>query len=527
MVAASPRHGVGVDRLNAFDGLDAMRSDYAAARESRYVRRRHGLPAGGASADYHVRSEGDYLRMMELARDMVRNDQIVGPAVQKLLTNVLQDGFTPDPQTGDDDVNLALRDRWSRWCCDPRACDLAGQLTFRKMEYQVLGSFFTDGDIFGLPQASGEMELVEAHRCRTPRNTKLPVVHGVKLDPATRRRLAYWFTRDNIDPMAALNKVGDVRQVPALDDDGEPLVFHVYDPLRVSQTRGITALAPIFSTLSMFEDINFAKMVQQQSVSSWAMLIERNRDFTPGAAAAGAKTGERRNADDPDGEGMIKQIGPGMIFRPRVGEKVSGFSPNVPNQEYFSHVKLMLQLVGIHLKLPLVLLLMDASETNFSGWRGAVDQARMEFRRVQDWMTDTWHSPVWRWKVSQWLAEDAALRRLVAASKVDPAATLKHRWNKPRWPYIQPLQDAQAQALRVQTRQTSPSRSAAELGADYDDLVTEIVKDNGQLIEAALERRAAIQEKYPGVELDWHELLYVPTADTLKGKLMEVKADAA
>ena len=108
-------------------------------------------------------------------------------------------------------------------------------------------------------------------------------------------------------------------------------------------------------------------------------------------------------------------------------------------------MRLILTLIGINLGLPLVMVLMDASETNFSGWRGAVDQARLGFRQNQKRLINRFHKPVYLWKVRQWMAEDAALRRAAARSDVNIFA---HRWNPPTWPYIQPLQDATADLLR-------------------------------------------------------------------------------
>ena len=52
--------------------------------------------------------------------------------------------------------------------------------------------------------------------------------------------------------------------------------------------------------------------------------------------------------------------------------------------------------------LPLCVFLLDASETNYSGFRGAIDQARQRWREVQSWMMTSFHGPVYEWKVRQW-----------------------------------------------------------------------------------------------------------------------------
>ena len=77
----------------AFDGL---RSDYSASRATRFRRTRTGLSAAGSGADYHYRNESDFLRVREYARDMDRNDCIVGQTIDRAVTTVVQDGFTLD-----------------------------------------------------------------------------------------------------------------------------------------------------------------------------------------------------------------------------------------------------------------------------------------------------------------------------------------------------------------------------------------------------------------------------------------------
>ena len=83
-------------------------------------------------------------------------------------------------------------------------------------------------------------------------------------------------------------------------------------------------------------------------------------------------------------------------------------------------------------------------KVRFSGWRGAIDQARLRFRQMQQWLIGALHRPAWIWKVRQWQRQDAALADLMARV-ADPFA---HRWNAPGWSYIEPLKDAAADELQ-------------------------------------------------------------------------------
>ena len=487
-----------------------LRADYSAAKHSRFRRRRSGYARSGSGADYHYRSDADYLRMMELARDMDRNDVIIGQVIDRSVDNTVQDGITLDVTTGDDGLNRELDDRWWAWAEDPDQCDLAGECDFFELERLAMRQPLVDGDTIGLGTSDGPLQLVEAHRCRTPSNTTQNVVHGVLLDDR-RRRLEYWLTNDDVDPYTPLSKVGDVRRVPVRGEDGGRQVFHVYNPKRITQTRGVTALAPIVDTAGQFEDLQFAKLIQAQIVSCFAIF--REMEATGGGGPNVAPHGEQTTETLADGSTRtLEGIAPGMEIIGRPGETLQGFSPAVPNAEYFAHIKLTLQLIGINLGLPLVMVLMDASETNFSGWRGAIDQARMGFRRNQRSLVRRFHRPVYLWKVRQWLAEDPALRNAALKEGVN---VFGHSWSCPTWPYVDPLKDAAGDLLRVRNGLTSQRRRAAERGMHWDDLSTEIVDDNALAItKAKAKAREINQDVADDTErVHWRELISLPTPD--------------
>lgn len=497
--------------------FDGMRSDYQAAKTSRYRRRRTGVVPTGSGADYHYRTESDFFRLMEQARDFQRNDSLIGPLIHRAVENVVQTGFSLDANTGNAELDRILETNFSQWAGDPELCDLAGEATFYDLEQITLRQALVDGDIFALGTTGGQLELVESHRVRTPRNTKRSVVHGILLD-SHRRRLEYWVTKDEIEPTRSLAKVSDINPVRVRDDDGFRHAFHVYDPQRISQTRGVTALAPCFDNAGMFEDILFARLVQQQVVSCFSVFRMQDE-----RAEQVAQRGERTTETLSDGSTRtIEGLAPGMELIGNPGETLEGFSPAVPNAEFFPFVRLVMQTLAINLGLPLQVLLLDPTETNFSGWRGALDQARIGWRRNQKWLQTKFHSPVYVWKVRQWIADDPGLARLAAQSGVDP---FRHGWRTPRWPYVEPLKDAGADLLRVRNALTSPRRLHAEHSADWDEVSEEIVTDNALAIARAKAAAKQINAQHAdGQAVHWRELLSLPTPDGVQVDL-SVAAD--
>jgi lambda family phage portal protein len=462
---------------------------------------------------------------------MDRNDAIVGQTIDRAVANIVQDGFTLDVRTGDSQLDLELWQRWQDWSSNADACDMAGEFTWQDIERHVMRSMLLDGDIVALGTAGGQLQMIEAHSIQTitpQENTFL----GVTRD-AYGRRNQYWYSADKRTG-GVLSVVGNQKEtaepISVRDENGDRVLFHVYNPRRVNQTRGVTALAPIFSVAGMFEDINFAKLVQQQVVSCFAIFRKRNAIAGGGPLPSTDGYGLPQTEATGAGTRYIENIGPGMEIIGAEGEELQGFSPNVPNAEFFTHVKLMLQIIGVNLGLPLCLVLMDGSETNFSGWRGAVDEARKGFKTNQTNLQNRLHRPVYEFKLRQWIAEDRALQAAAKASGVD---IFGHRWNAPTWQYIDPVSDAQGDALRIQNALTSPRRLHAEGGRDWEEIADEIVADMSYAIVKAKQRAVAINSQFQdNAPVHWRELISLPMPNGIQMTMQDpqaavVAADAA
>jgi lambda family phage portal protein len=486
--------------------INELRSDFRAGQDSRFQSRLRGVSSTGSGADYHFRTERQQLHMMERARHYQRNDPIVGQAVRRLVANIVQDGFRLDTQTGDDGLDRELKLRWKDWCEDPELCHSEGELTFSAMERLALQHVIVDGDIVTLPLQEGSLQWVEAHRLRTPRNTRRNVVYGVQVD-AMKRRVAYWITKEDLATTEMVNRVSDVQIYAARDEDGQRQVIHLYNPDRFSQCRGITVLAPVSETIGIHDDIQFATLVKCQMAALIAILRERDVNWEPlGDAQKGPQTTETTAGYTRQIEG----VSAGLEIAGDPGEKLSAFAGNVPSPEFITHANLILTFIAINLDIPVHVLLLDPSNTNFSGWRGAIDQARLRFKQLQQWLVGAFHCPVYRWKVRQWMALDPVIQKLTAKSGINPFG---HRWNPPQFPYIEPLTDASADLLQTRNALNSPRRIQAARGREWDEVSVEIIEDNAFAIRRALKEAAAINNEYPDAGVHWRELVSLPTPD--------------
>jgi len=485
------------------DAFADIRADYDATRQSRFVRRRTGVAAMGSGPDYHFRSETQYFQLIEQARDMDRNDSLVGILADRRVDNIVQSGFTLDPKTGDKGLDQALYAWWEDYSNDPDQCDIAGELTWKEMERQCCRSESIDGDIVATGTEEGSFQLIESHLIRTQSRVEDTFL-GVTTDRVGRR--TQYHVAEELNEFGSF---GDCTPIDVRNEDGLRQVFHIYNPKRVQMTRGVTQLAPVFSISGMLEDINFAKLVQQQVVSCFAILRQQAAG-SPGLPTAGAIYGDGSTERTEAGVRQLEGVAPGMEVTGQPGQTISGFSPNVPNSEYFQQVKLILQIIGVNFGLPLCLVLMDGSETNFSGWRGAVDEARKGFVADQQNLVRRFNRPAYIWKLTQHLAQttDSAFR--TAFARVGEKF-FAHNWNLPTWSYIEPVADAEGDATQLKYALTSPRRLHAARGKDWEEIAEESIADNAYAIERATQQAIETNAKFPNSPpLTWRDLIPLP-----------------
>lgn len=508
------------DSWRAAKGVDLNGTEnfsYSAARPSKFRRNRQGL---GGSADAHYFNEFEFWQLREYARDMDRNDVVVQAMLDRVLDNIVGDGYLYDPKTGDDGLDDELWDRWDDWSTSKLNVDLAKKFDFNGLERIGLRTTIVEGDCFLVPQRDLTLQFLEGDRAASPPTYNDDVVHGVEVNPFTEEPISYYFKKAAARQRKLMMrrvptslKSEEVFNVKARRSDGTPNVLHIFDASRYTQNRGVTWFKSIFDVMGMFEDINFARLVQQQMVACVAMFITRERDY---------QWGNRDTQNREDGtEEVFEEMHPGLVARLRPGEKVEGFNPNVPNPDYLPFVRMILRMIGMALGLPLELVLFDTTDTTFHGYRGAVDQARVGFRRRQKWLETALHRPLMQILLKAWTPDLGIL------SAKTRRKLFKHVWRKPAWPYIDPKVDAEADRIRLRNGLTSMRRLHAERnGVEWDDVKKEIIEDNSSFVLDAVLKANEINKKIPEGEskVTWREIAHLdaPEGMTRQEKIQEM-----
>jgi capsid protein len=498
----------------AVDVLREMRSGYAAARNSRYRTRPSDIAASGSNADYHYRNESDFWRQCEWARDYDRNNCLVAQGINRLVGNVLMRGPTLSPETGNEELDLELYTRITAHANNRMRFDCRGERTLNEHAAASFRSELVDGDICNLPLSDRTVQAMELHRLRSPNqspsgkslSTTGNIVHGVQTDRRG-RAVKYWFTQDD-QGFDAFVKQRDLVPCEAFlnDEWGEfANVWHLKNVSRTSQTRGTTIFGPIFDILGMHDDIQLAKLVEHQ-VASCIAIVRQEVASAGFMGQTAAPLGAERTETQSDGsQRIVHNLTPGLELRAKSGEKIEAFTPNIHSQGWIDQATVLLAFIAVNMGLPPMVFMLDPS-SNFSGHRGAMEQARIGFRRWQDHIDAGVNVPWYRWQVRQELLADRYLFELWRQSGVG-LNVFNHRWNPHAWPYIQPKEEAEARSFRRSVLLASPRKIAAEEGEDWETLVDDSIADNVYLLRSAAQAADVLNREFPGNSFTWKEVI--------------------
>ncbi len=488
--------------------MAAVTNQYRVARSSRLRSSMTGASYTGASADWEFRNEYDYYRIISMARFCDQNDHLVGQGVTRAVNLTFKTGLKYDAATGDDSLDDDLKARWCAWADDPRQCDAQGRNTLAEMAKLAYRHVIVDGDHIVLPTNNRRLQCIEGHRLITPTNArgrKDPVHCGVRRD-AVGRPIEYWLSKEDQGLTGSVINVSDISKYPAYDRVGNPQVFHLFKPDRVSQTRGVSAFVRLIDNAMAHDDLQWAMLIKEQAAACVTFFreVEGNVGMPLGGVAAfGAQSTETLN----DGTARtVHDIAPGLEIQGRPGEKLSAFNPNLPGDGFLNHSMQVLKFISVNLGIPVIVLLLDPSETNFSGWRGAMDIAKTGFADTRSWMTTQFFSPVYRWWLMGEMASDPALRAMAGRSDVN---LFGHQFTAPYDPYIEPQKDVTAEGLQLSNRLDSRRNVLARRGLDIDEVDEDIVGDQKRLILRCLEALEEITAEFPNADVTWRDIYEV------------------
>ena len=434
----------------------AARRGYEGAKLGR---RTDGWMTFGTS-DANAEIAGARERLAGRARDLVRNNPYASAGIKAIASNVVGEGIVPRSSKRTDEA-------WARW---GEEADADGLTDIYGLQTLIVRTVVESGEALVLrrvqPPSSTmaiplKLQVIEGDYLDTSKDTiRIDTTggwidQGVEYD-ARGQRLAYHLFRRHPGTMLAYDRSTESRRVPADE------VLHIYDPLRAGQGRGVTWLAQAITKLRDLDDYDEAELVRKKIEACFVAFV------------FGDDTGETLGEPETDAEGMrTERFEPGMIEYMPSGKNVQFGEPKA-NGGYAEYMRVQLHAIAAALDLTYELLTKDLSQVNFSSARMGVIQFRQRVRQIQKQiLIPQLLLPIWRWfsEIGQ-----------VAGVVTPRQGRVPVLWTFPHFEFVQPLQDAQEEAMRLRNGTLTLPEAVAQRGFDYGDVIAEIAASN-QLLD--------------------------------------------
>jgi lambda family phage portal protein len=391
-----------------------------------------------------------------------RNNPWVAAAVDSLVGNVVGAGIKPQSTHPDRAVRERLQALWLRWT-DHAAPD--GLADFYGLQAMAVRAMVESGESFALLRVNDNadgiplhIELVDREQVPTDLHRDIGggarIRAGIEFDSAGRRIAYRVSTARPGDPLGSFRM--DPIRVPAAD------CLHLFKPLVAGQLRGITWLAPVLLRLHELDQFEDATLVKAKVAALFTGFIT-DPDGTVCGLSGDNRSGVLTVGMEP---GSLIPLPPGTDIR---------FSNPTEHDAYAPFVKNHLRAVAAGLGLPYELVSGDLEGVTYSSIRAGLVEFRRRVEQLQhNVVVHLFCRPIWeRFVRLAVLTGDLPARDFDA----DPAAYLGCSWLPPKFDYVDPMKDVQAEILAIDAGLKSRSQAISERGYDAEQVDAEIAAD--------------------------------------------------
>ena len=404
-----------------------------------------------------------------------------------LVGNVMGAGIKPQSTHPDRAVRERLQEHWLRWTDHADPGDLAD---FYGLQAMAVRAMVESGECFARLKFAHDnaaaiplyIELLDREQVPSDLHREIGggarIRAGIKFDSAG-RRVAYWVSSSRPgDPFGAVRT--DPIRVPAAD------CLHLFKPLAAGQLRGITWLAPVLLRLHELDQFEDAALVKAKVAALFTGFIT-DPDGTAGGLSGANKSGVLQVGMEP---GSLIPLPPGTDIR---------FSTPTENEAYGPFVKNHLRAVAAGMGLPSIRF-RRSGRIAYSSIRAGLIEFRRRVEQLQhNVVVHLFCRPTW----------ERFVRTLPCCRAIclprdfdrDPSAYLACEWLPPKFDYVDPKKDVEAEILAIEAGLKSRSQSISERGYDAEQVDAEISADQERATSLGLDftRKEHFSTEVPNV----------------------------
>jgi lambda family phage portal protein len=422
-------------------------------------------------------------RLLARSRELVVTNGYAANACEAFASNLVGDGIKPSSLIEDP----ALRDQVQRlWLAWTDEADADGLTDFYGLQAMVAREMFVAGECFvRLRPRRAEDGLLVPIQLQLLQSEMLPfekteaaangnrIRCGIEFNAIGRRQAYHFRRRHPGDSTDQGTFTSETVRVPAED------VLHIYRPIDAGQIRGLPHVAPAMVRLFLLDQYDDAELDRKKTAAMFAGFITKT-------APEEQLMGEIEATDD---SGATVSLEPGTLQVLLPGEDVKFSSPADVGGGYEAFQYRTLLSVSASLGLPYHLVTGDVRQANYSSLRAELVEFRRRVEQLQHGVVA--HQlcrPVW----ARWL-ETAVLSGALEIPDFarSPARYRPVNWIPPRWDWVDPLKDIQAQVLAMEAGIVSRRKVVQATGYDVEEIDRENATDAARVAALGLHYRTS------------------------------------
>jgi lambda family phage portal protein len=408
----------------------------------RVGRRLRSVPTSQVAINAQIRRYGK--TVLARSRYLASNNPHAASAKETFVSALVGCGIKPSSLSTDPAIKKELELAWYDWTDEADADWLTD---FYGLQSVVAAEMFEAGECFirfrsRFPQdglsVPLQLQLLPAEMLDISYNVILPngrrIECGIEFD-AIGRRVAYHFWRQHPDTDVIFNAVSGLRTVVPADE-----VLHLYKPMRAGQIRGIPHTLASIVTLAILDQYEDAELERKRIAALFGAFVTRPVPEDPSHPLGDAAQ---------VGDKPALALEPGATIDLEPGEDVKFAEPADVGGNYEAFLYRQLLKAAAGFGVPYAAMTGDLRQTSYGSIRAGLIEFRRRIEAMQhSVMVYQFCRPIWQ----RWIS-DAVLS---GAVQISPSAfqskkrdIVRAKWMTPRWEWIDPLKDLQAEKLAV------------------------------------------------------------------------------
>ncbi len=481
--AFSPRKGA--ERAAYRQALEEMRANYDVGDYSR-LNANWAAPFG--SGEMIDRNYRDLIRAR--ARDLERNSDMMNSLISAWVRNVIGGGRKLQSQVEDEELGKQIEKLWEKWC-KARNCDVTGTQSLNQILRTAVRRKKVDGGVLFLKRYTSygvlpfQLQMLEVDELDLsqfqPKHKGNKVVGGIELSPEN-RPVGYYIRRYSPDGMEILN---DPQYV-----DADDIIFW-FSKSRFSQCREMPETTSVMKRIRDANEFINAVSVKERINACLAVFIKRQMPLS-GIGRGNNPAGERVSYNG-------KMLTPGMINELNAGDEVQVVNPTGQAADASTFVKTHQRLIAAGSGLSYEATSRDMSQSNYSSARQGIIEDGETFADDCETLESVMDEIFETFVISAVLAG----KLIIPNFWNDKERYFEHSWVKMPKPWIDPLKEANANRIALETGQKTFKDIAAETGKDWRQAINDIADVQAYAAEKGVtvgggEINAALQQSDEG-----------------------------